>query len=186
MREEVIGLNYILQGLGVFFGVIAGIAINLITQWVIEKRKESQKIKNLKFEFELNIKKISKWIKEITDYRNAVNGDALSNYFGHFDLSRFITVTANNMFWSDLLYKYLDHDGIGKLQVIFSEFSPVWEDMLNKQVAQNKGKAADINSWPLVKAKVIADINFWESKFEEHKKTLEETLNKLQLKKSNT
>lgn len=171
-------MNYFLQGFGVFLGVIAGVAITLITQWINEKRKESQKVKNLKFEVELNIKKINKWLEEITTYRNAVNGDALNNYFGYFDLSRFVSVTANDMFWSGLLYKYLDHDTIGKLQVIYSEFSPAWEDILNKQVNQNKMKAKDLSAWPLVKSEVVSDVNFWEKKFKEHKATLEETLRK--------
>ncbi|HUU41155.1 MAG TPA: hypothetical protein VMW42_09450, partial [Desulfatiglandales bacterium] len=157
-------MNYFLQGFGVFLGVIAGVAITLITQWINEKRKESQKVKNLKFEFELNIKKINKCLEEITTYRNALNGDALNNYFGYFDLSRFVSVTANDMFWSGLLYKYLDHDTIGKLQVIYSEFSLAWEDILNKQVNQNKMKANDLSAWPRVKSEVVSDVNFWEKK----------------------
>ena len=48
-------MNYFLQGFGVFLGVIAAVTIALITQWISEKRKESQKVKNLKFEFGLNI-----------------------------------------------------------------------------------------------------------------------------------
>ena len=117
-------------------------------------------------------------MEEITTYRNAVNGDALKNYFGYFDLSRFVSVTANDMFLAGLLYKYLDHDAIGKLQVIYSEFSPAWEEMLNKQVIQNKMKANDLSEWPRMKSDVVSDVNFWEKKFKEHKLTLEETLKK--------
>ena len=171
-------MNYFLQGFGVFLGVIAGVTIALITQWINEKRKESQKVKNLKFEFGLNIDKINKWLEEITKYRNAVNGDALNNYFGYFDLSRFVSVTANNMFQSGLLYKYLDHDAIGKLQVIYSEFSLVGEGFLNKQITQNKGKAADSSAWPRLKREVVANVDFWEKKFKEHKTTLEDILKK--------
>ena len=57
MKAEVIYMNYFLQGFGVFLGVVAGVAITLITQWITGKRKESQRVKNLKFEFELNIKR---------------------------------------------------------------------------------------------------------------------------------
>ena len=49
MKEEVTYMNYFLQGFGVFLGVVAGVAITLITQWINEKLKESQKVKNLKF-----------------------------------------------------------------------------------------------------------------------------------------
>ena len=57
MKAEALYLSYFLQGFGVFLGVIAGVAITLITQWINEKRKESQKVENLKFEVGLNIKK---------------------------------------------------------------------------------------------------------------------------------
>ncbi len=173
-------MNYFLQGFGVFLGVVAGVAITLITQWINERRKESLKVKNLKFEFELNIKKINQWLEEITKYRNAVNGDALNNYFGYFDLSRFVSVTANDMFSSGLLYKYLDHDDIGKVQVIYSEFSVAWETILNNQVMQYKVKATqDLAAWPHLKADVVVNVNFWENKFKEHKKTLQDILKKL-------
>lgn len=180
MKEEVINMNYFLQGFGVFLGVVAGVVITLITQRINEKLKESQKMKNLKFEFQLNIKKIDKWLEEIGTYRNAVNGDALNNYFGYFDLSRFVSVTTNDMFSSGLLYKYLDHDDIGKLQVIYSEFSQPWENILNNQVMQNKTKATeDLAAWPRLKAGVVTNVNFWEDKFKEHKKTLQDILKKL-------
>lgn len=164
-------MNYLLQGFGVFLGVLAGTAVTLLTQWIIQRRRESQKLKNLKFEFELNIKKIDRWLKEITAYRNAVNGDTLHMYAGYFDLSRFVSVTANDMFLTGLLYRYLDHDDIGNLQVLFSEFSLYGENYLNNQIAQNK---ANFN-----KAKAVQDVNFWEKKFEDHKKTLEQILKKL-------
>ena len=48
-------MNYFLQGFGVFLGVVAGVAITLITQWINERCKESKKVKNLKFKFELNL-----------------------------------------------------------------------------------------------------------------------------------
>lgn len=44
-------MNYFLQGFGVFLGVIAGTAVLILTQWINGKVKESQKVKNLKFEF---------------------------------------------------------------------------------------------------------------------------------------
>jgi len=173
-------MNYFFQGFGVFLGVIAGVAITLLTQWITEKVKESQKVKNLKFEFELNIRKIDKWLEEIGKYRNAVNGDALQNYFGYFDLSRFVYVTADNMFLSGLLYKYLDHDDIGKLQVIYSEFSLPWENIMNNEITNNRNKAIhEPASWPAYKAKVVSNVDFWEIKFQQHKKTLEEVLKKL-------
>lgn len=173
-------MNYFLQGFGVFLGVIAGVAVLILTQWINEKAKESQKVKNLKFEFGLNIKKINKWLEEINKYRNAVNGDSLGNYFGYFNLSRFVTVTANDMFSKGLLYKYLDYNDIGKLQVIYSEFTLHGENFLNNQIIQNRNQALkEPMSWPTLKSKVVLEVNFWDNKFQEHKKTLEDILKKL-------
>jgi hypothetical protein len=75
------------------------------------------------------------------------------------------------MFISGLLYKNLSHEDIGKLQVIFGEFSANGENYLSNQIAQNR---ANFN-----KPKAVADVNFWEKKFKEHKKTLEDILKKL-------
>ncbi len=47
---------YFLQGFGVFLGVIAGVAITILTQFINDRIKESQKVQNLKFEFGLNLK----------------------------------------------------------------------------------------------------------------------------------
>jgi hypothetical protein len=172
-------MDYLLHVFGVFLGVVGGVATILTANCINEKRKESQKVRNLKYELELNIDKVDKWLEEITKYRNAVNGDNLVNYFGYFDLSRFISVTANNLFQMGLLYKYLDRDSIGKLQIIYSEFSLSGENYLNNQIIQNKTKAANQIIQLHVKRDVITTIDFWEDKFKEHKKTLESVLEKL-------
>jgi hypothetical protein len=168
-------MDFVLQGFGVFLGVLAGTAVTLLTQWILQKRSEAQTLKNLQFETELNIKKIDSWLEEITRYRNAVNGDALATYYGYFDLSRFIYPTANAMFLSGLLYKYLDHDGIGKLQVITAEFSSFGENYLNNQITQNKAN--------FIKTKAVQEVDFWEKRFKDHRKSLEEILGKLRQNK---
>ena len=173
-------MNYFLQGFGVFLGVIAGTAVLILLQWINGKVKESQKVKNLKFEFELNIKKIDEWLEEINKYRNAVNGDSLNNYFGYFNLSRFINVTGNDMFLKGLLYKYLDYNDIGKLQAIYSEFTLQGENFLNNQIVQNRNQVLQQpTSWSTLKNKVVFEVNFWDNKFQEHKKALEDILKKL-------
>jgi hypothetical protein len=173
-------MNYFLQGFGVFLGVIAGVVITILTQLINDKIRESQKVKNLKFELKLNIKKIDKWSEELNKYRNAVNGDTFDSYFGYFNLSRFVTVTANEMFQTGLLYKYLDHDAIEKLQIISTEFSVAWEELLNKEIAQNRDKAIqEPTSWTTMKKQITSKVNFWDNKFKEHKKALEDILNKL-------
>ena len=164
-------MDYLLHGLGVFLGVLAGTAVTLLTQWVLNKTKEKHKTRNLRFEFELNIKKIDVWLEELGKYRNAVNGDSVQTYAGYFDLSRAVYPTANEMFQSGLLYKYLKHDEIGKLQVIFTEFSTYWENSLNQQIMDNK---ANPN-----KQQAVFNIDFWEKKFKEHKATFSDLVRKL-------
>lgn len=157
---------------GVFIGVVAGTLVTLLIQWANEKRLECQLLQRLKFELRLNIRKIDQWLAEMVSYRNAVNANGMQTYFGYFDLSRYVSVMANTMFVSGLIYKYLSDDEIGKLQVITGEFSPGWEAMLNSQVAQNKAT--------FLQTKAAQDVNFWERKFKEHKATLEGMLKKIE------
>ena len=181
-------MNYVLQGFGVFLGVVAGVLINLLTQFVINRKNENSKIDNLRFELELNIKKIDRWIEEIFSYRNALNSDTLHMYFGYYDLSKFVSVTANELFVKGILYKYLSHEDIGKIQEIYWEFSLSWENIINNEVKQNKEnfgyiKADETKDLSGFKANVVQNINYWEAKFKAHKKTLEDILTKLDGKK---
>ncbi len=164
-----------LQGLGivvgVFVGVVGGTAVVLLTAWVNQRRGENQLVRNLRFEFDLNIKKIDVWLEELTSYRNAVNANNLALYAGYFDLSRIVYVTANNMFVSGALYKYLDHGDIGDLQVITSELSLHGENYMNNQITQNR---ANFNQ-----AVAAADVDFWERKLKGHRQTFERLHRKL-------
>lgn len=164
-------MNYFLQGFGVFLGVIAGTFVVILVQKFTVWRQKEQKVKNLKFELNLNIKKIDEFLEKLTNYRNKTNSDNLVDFFDYFDLSRVIWITTTNMFYSGLLYKYLKYEDIGKLQVMISEFSLYWENIINGQVEQNKKN--------LDKQKTIKDIDFWENKFKRHKKSLNEILGKL-------
>ncbi|HWR57242.1 MAG TPA: hypothetical protein VN328_00015, partial [Thermodesulfovibrionales bacterium] len=163
----------------------AGVLVNYFSDWAIKKKGEAQQVKNLKFEIQLDIEKVDKWLEEIVLYRNATNGDTLDQYFGYFDFSRFIYVTANSMFISGLLYKYLDHEKIGLLQVITSEFSVNGEKFINDQLAQNRQKFIDsknemkspLATWTSKeKSGVVKNIDFWEKKFKEHKASLQRIL----------
>ncbi len=156
---------------GVFVGVVGGTGVALVTQWVSQKRSESQQVSNLRFELDLNVKKIDGWLEEITRYRNAVNAQNLNTYFGYFDLSRFLMVTSNNLLYSGLLFKHLDYEDIGKLQVISSELSASGQSVLNNAIEQFK-----VN---FDQAKAAENVNFWEGKFREHKQTLQRILQKL-------
>ena len=97
------------------------------------KRGQTQ---NLKFELGLNVSKIDTWLEELEKYRHAVNGDALHNWPGYFDIGKAVSVTANAMFASGLLYKVLDKDDIAALQKLFAELSPAGEQYMNNQLGE--------------------------------------------------
>ena len=90
-------------------------------------------------------------------------------------------ITIDNAFAKGLLYKHLDHDIIGKLQVIFSEFTIFMENHLNNQTEQNKlllstnieeGGAV----WKKNKTKIVEDIQFWEDQFKKSKKVVKDCI----------
>lgn len=152
-----------------------------LTSLVLARRQETQQTRNLRFELEANTRRIDAWLEELARWRNAVNGDSLHAYFGYFDLSRLLSVTANAMFQSGLLYKKLSHDQIGKLQVIFSEFSLNGEQYINNQITQTRQAfekcRADgsMDSWSSrLKPEAVSTINFWEKKFQDHRLTFNE------------
>src|SRR5271157_4207419 len=90
-------MNYLLQGFGVFLGVIAGTVVTILVQLYLQHLSETQQTRNLKFELGLNIQKIESWLEELKLYRNAVNGESLHTCFGYFDMSRIVSVTAYAM-----------------------------------------------------------------------------------------
>lgn len=183
---EVSAMTFFLQGFGVFLGVLAGTAVTILAAWLIKRHGEKQQKVNLLFELELNVRKIDVWLEEIGKLRNAINGDAMHQYCGYFDLSRILSVTCYNMFQSGLLYKYLDHDAIGTLQVIFSEFSHHGEQYFNNQINQitqsfNNAYAQDQGQQWLIadKAAAVGIVDFWENKLIAHKQSFHEIVTEL-------
>jgi hypothetical protein len=169
---DITAMSYFLQGFGVFLGVLAGTAITILTKLFFIRRTEIRNLENLKFEIEFNIKRIDKWLIEIRKYRNAVNGDSLSDYYGYFDLASFLSPTLNNMYNNGSLYKYFNHDDIETLQEIYSEFSEGMEDNLNNQIEKNKEYPKE--DWPIHKPEIVQQIDVWEDTFIEHKKSLQD------------
>ena len=133
-----IDMSELLQGFGVFLGVVAGVFVTLGVQWANIRFKRTKHIERLAFEFSFNVKKLDGWIDELTKYRNAINGDTLSTYYGYFDLSRAIYPTANELFQNGTLFDLLSTDDIAKLQVIASELSVSGETNLNNKIKQHK------------------------------------------------
>ncbi|GAH89599.1 unnamed protein product, partial [marine sediment metagenome] len=97
-----------------------------------------------------------------------------------------VFVTTNSMFQSGLLYKKLSHDQIGKLQVISSEFSLFGEQYLSNQLSQTKQvfercrTKGEMELWASqFKSEAVANVDFWERKFQDHKNALEEIVGSL-------
>lgn len=154
--------------LGTFLGILAGtIAVNVFLKW----RQEKENLKTLKFELQVNAKKIDGLLDELTRCRNAANGDNMADYSGHFYLSRILTATANAMYNSGLLSKYLASEDIEKLQECFFIFSPDGEIFMNKQINSHK---SEFN-----KKKAVKDIDSWELTFKKSKEDLHNILKKL-------
>ena len=131
-------MNYFLHGFGVFLGVLAGTAVTILVTLCFDRRAKTQQTQNLKFELELNVAKIDTWLAELERYRDAVNGDSLHQWFGYFDLGKVVSVTANAMLASGLLYKKLDKDDIAALQELVCELSLPGEQCMNNDLGQNR------------------------------------------------
>lgn len=156
---------------GVLVGILAGTGVTLFVQFVNQWRLEKLWLGYLKYEISLNIQKIDAWQQELGRYRNAVHANNLAMYPGYFDLSRFLTVTVNNLLNAGLLYKHLGYQDIGKLQAASGEFSVFVESYMNNQIQQNKAQ--------FVQSKAAQDVDFWEGKFSEHKDALQQIVAKL-------
>ena len=178
---------YLLHGFSVFLGVLAGTVVTILAQWFFASRAETQQTKNLKFELELNKAKIDTWLEELEKYRHAVNGDALHNWSGYFDLGKVVSVTATAMFASGLLYEALDKDDIAALQELFHELSPAGEQYINNRLGEYRRTFTTcrakslMNDWVQIhKPDAVSQADFWEKKFCDHRKKVQEIIGKLQ------
>lgn len=169
------------SAVGAFLGVIAGTLITILAARLWERRAYRQQVRNLVFELRLNIKKIDRWLSEITKYRNAVNGDSLHTWFGYFDLGKASYPTANDMFRTGLLYKALSHEHIEALQSTVAELSPAGEKYMNEQLANRRSefedaqRKHDTHYWlNIAKPEAVRTADFWEKKMNDHRSILDE------------
>ncbi len=65
-------MSYFYEGLGVALGIILGILVGLAVKIIFDKKSESQKLKNIKFEFKVNISQFQKWLDKLKKYRDCV------------------------------------------------------------------------------------------------------------------
>jgi hypothetical protein len=164
-------MNYVLQGLGAFLGVLAGTFVTFGVNLLMERRADAQKFKNLKFELGFNLRQIERWLVDVAGYRSALNGNALNTWSAWFDFANIMRYTAEDMFKSGKIYDHLDHEQIGKLQVFLSEFSSAFEQFINTKIA---GFRQTFNQQEAIQLAV-----YMESKLRENKRVFEACIQKL-------
>ncbi len=162
-------MNYFLQGFGVFLGVIAGTVVTILTQRFLLWRQEKQKMQNLKFEIQFNIKQIDRWIEYLRGYRNAVNGDAIGSWAEYFDFSHVIKSTIEDMIQTGLIYKKLSYDTVSHLLLFISSFNLPFESVINQQILSQRQS--------FNKKLAVIEITVLEKKLHDNKKNLETVLN---------
>lgn len=108
--------------MGVFAGIIAGIAINLVIEALRNHRVNVKMVKNLKFEIEFNIKKIDKYLDDLKLYREHIKGDSPNEYFQTLEFSGLLKTTLQQMFLDRSIYKLFGYEDIGRLQVFAADF----------------------------------------------------------------
>lgn len=173
-------MQYFLQGLGVAVGLIGGIIVWIIYHLWARSRGEKILLRNVAFEFRMNIKQIDTLLDELNKCRTAVGAQTLRTYLGYFDLSRCNWIATSGMFSSGLIYKHFKEGDIDKLLGMFPALRVEMSDYMNRTIRDYKEATA-----PRIAERVISNIDFWEKKFKDHKKELEEMMKKLIGKKQN-
>jgi hypothetical protein len=167
-------MNYFLQGFGVFLGVIAGTAVAILTQRFLLWKQEEQKIRNLKFEIQFNIKQIDRWTEYMRRYRDAVNGETMGSWAEYFDFSRIIKSTIEDMIQTGLIYKKLSRDTtdiVSYLLLFISSYNLGYEYVINQEILNQR---QNFN-----KQLATMQITVHEKKLQENKKNLETILKSL-------
>jgi len=177
-------MEHFTQGFGIVVGVIAGVIagtlVTVLIKYIEICRTEKQREKNLKFELQFDIKKIESFKAELSDYRNAVAGDALKTYYGYFAFTKLIYATLQSMYSDGSLYKLFDKtDDLAKLQKALSNYYGDSEVNFNKKIKENT-RMCGTEKWQEVKPEIIAYIRFWDKSFQEDIDTLKDFLDKLQ------
>lgn len=167
-------MNYFLQGFGVFLGVIAGTAVTILANWIIQQRQNAQTISNLKFEIAANIERISQWQEKVTAYRNAVNAEALHTWAEYLNFSQIMRGTAEETFRTGIIYRYLDNKHISFLQAFLFDFAIGLEQIANQKIMEQRNA--------FNKQEAIMFITYLEKKLADSKSHLREILDKLKEK----
>lgn len=187
--------KFYIQGLGQFtgtlFGVISGIAITYYVQHITQLKERTQTISNFIFELEYNKQKIEEWSVEFNNLRNAVNGDALNNYWGYFKFSEFVGVIANKIHTSGEAYNILTKEQFRQLYDAYNFLNPNMEKIVNDEISSAREnlitllKNRNTQEWHTnIKPSFVTKISYWEQKMTTHLNTLKSITESLEKQKS--
>lgn len=151
----------------------------ILSSLIQARAARKQQVRNLCFELRLNIKKIDGWLNQISQYRNAVNGDCLHLWAGYFDLSMTVSATFHSMLNSGALYNALSHEDIAALQEVYWALSQSGEHYLNKQLNNTRTSFQQLQEqgatqvWMTsLKPESVRIADYWETTLNDHRAKL--------------
>jgi hypothetical protein len=173
------------NGAGIFGGIVVGILVQLGVNKLQNRKFEVRKVNHLKSELKFNVAKIDVWLGDMGKLRECIMGDVIATFYGYFDLSKALFVTANDMLSTGLLYEKLEHTDIEKLQYAVSVLSPSNEVVYSKAIGQwqqtldvtRLDSDGDISH--AVKEGAVKQVDFWLADLKEHRKALSDIADKL-------
>ncbi|MBN2140573.1 MAG: hypothetical protein JW718_06150 [Desulfovibrionaceae bacterium] len=157
-------------GAGAFFGVVAGLFVNIGTSFYIKRYELKQQVENAKFELEFTLRKIDEWLEFVKKFKECVAAETPDLFYYYFDLTKAPAPAFNNLFQSGKLYKYFDYESIAKILKVGSKLTVEHENIMNNRAREllknfNKHEASK-------------EANYWEHLFLEDSKMLQEVLSK--------
>jgi hypothetical protein len=157
---------------GAAVGVVAGTLIQFLVQAIVDYRKRSEQRAAFRKEMSYNIAVLDELTSETTRLRNAINGDALGQYAGHFSYEQGIFVQTVALLNSGQLYRWLPIADFQKLQKIVGLLSANRSVVVNNEVV--KRKDACISGQDFSKPEAVQFVNFLEGQHQEIRRLLQE------------
>src|SRR5207302_9686462 len=104
--------------IGAAAGVIAGALIQYIVQMFLDSNAQKRQRRALKKEMQYNLLVVSDLSDEYGRLRNAVNGDALTTYFGYLNYGKGFFNQSIALLNNGLLYQWFSIEALKKLQKV--------------------------------------------------------------------
>jgi len=162
----------VIEGWSVFFGLVAGMVLQIFVEWGSAKLKARESLKAAVFELAfVRDHKIAQWEKLAADFRNAVNGDTPALLFQYFDFSKAPTTACYKLIYDGTAYAKMNQQTFEKFVGLISQLSTGAENWFTQQVAATRAN--------FVKATAVANANFFDTKIAELKTAAQDVLKAL-------